>query len=322
MKICVTGALGYIGAAVVHSLWLKKHDVVLIDNMTYTDDFISNCEFYNEDVSSESMINLIRYGNFDSIIHLAALVGDGACSIWPERTRQINVESVALICKAIRQYSPNTKLLFASTCSVYGASANDEELTIGSPTNPLSLYAQTKLEAERIIADTLDNYLIYRLGTVYGLSTPGGRIRTDLVANIMTYKAVDSEPLQVFGGVQWRPMIHVVDVSKELANGATGKHYSSRLNILASDNFRIIDMAKTIVDCTKSKSQIIETDAKFEDLRNYRVKINESCRGDTNFRLGIKEMALAYSSGRIKNPWLKKYNNAQFLKDLYVTRSN
>jgi nucleoside-diphosphate-sugar epimerase len=321
MRVCVTGALGYIGASVVQKLKEEGHSVVLVDNMTYAEDFVSEDDFYNEDVNSDSMSDLIRFGDFDWIVHLAALVGDGACAIWPELTQKVNVDSVSRICKAIKQYSPGTKLIFASTCSVYGASADDSDLTIDSPTNPLSLYAKTKLEAEKIIEDTLTNYVIYRLGTVYGLSVPGGRIRTDLVANVMTYRAVDNEPLQVFGGVQWRPMIHVRDVAAEMVSGVSGKHYKHKINILATKNYRIGDMAKEIVEALKSKSPIIETEAKFEDLRNYRVAIkHDEAFGRITFPNGVREMAIAYSTGRIKNPWIKRYNNAQFLKDLYGTR--
>jgi nucleoside-diphosphate-sugar epimerase len=96
-----------------------------------------------------------------------------------------------------------------STCSVYGA--QDGMLTEESPTEPLSIYAATKLSAEEYLKDK--NAIIFRLGTLFGVGDQFSRIRTDLVVNVMAARAYYEQRLKVFGGEQWRPLLHVKDAA-------------------------------------------------------------------------------------------------------------
>jgi nucleoside-diphosphate-sugar epimerase len=82
-------------------------------------------------------------------------------------------------------------------------------LTEESNLNPLSLYASTKMESERYLIDS--DAVIFRLGTLHGISDNYSRIRMDLVINNFALKATIGEPLTIFGGTQWRPFLHVKD---------------------------------------------------------------------------------------------------------------
>ena len=106
------------------------------------------------------------------------------------------------------------RIIFLSTCSVYGAQDGllDEESSI----NPLSEYASSKIQAEEYLKDT--NSVIFRLGTLFGISDEFSRIRLDLVVNILVTKALTDEKLTVFGGEQWRPLLHVNDVANAIEN--------------------------------------------------------------------------------------------------------
>src|SRR5438445_12522063 len=114
----------------------------------------------------------------DAVIHLGAIVGDPACFFDEEVTTEINLMATRMIAEVAKGCGVD-RLIFASTCSVYGAS--DEILDEQSALNPVSLYARTKIASEQVLTDLADRDfrpVILRFGTVYGLS---GRNRFDLV---------------------------------------------------------------------------------------------------------------------------------------------
>lgn len=317
MRVCVTGGAGYIGDCVVESLIEQGHYVTVVDSLIYTDSYMRpDVDFYNMDILGTQFTHFLMDSRFDAIIHLAAIVGDGACSANPEVTVQTNEERVKDIVDYIRYWCPNTRFIFASTCSVYGD--NNEKLTEESETRPLSLYAGTKLKAEKFIEQaSLKNYAIFRLGTLFGLSTPFARIRADLVANILTFKACEGQPLTVFGGDQWRPLIHVRDVGRIFAE-SVDDDYTGKF-VLSHKNYKIIDIAREIMDAVRGESTLTITEAKFEDLRNYKVDNSKALSSgiltQISLKQGVEEMRQAYTRGRIKNPWITQYHNARYMKE-------
>lgn len=322
MNVLVTGGAGYIGDVVVQELFARGHSVTVVDKLMYTDSYMrQGVRFKNMDILSESFLDFLKQEKFDTIIHLAAIVGDAACTVDPSLTVETNESVVGRIVGYIKDHAPNTRLLFSSTCSVYGD--NMELLNEESETRPLSLYAGTKLRAEQIIEESgIKNYLIFRLGTLFGLSTPFGRIRADLVANILTFRACENKDITVFGGEQWRPMIHVKDVGRAFALLSLAS-YSGKV-ILSHENHRISEIGDKIMEIINPQSNLIVTDAKFEDLRNYKVsKVRQMNLGFlTRYNLsdGIREMSEAFKQGRIKNPWITQYHNGKFLKETLDVR--
>lgn len=316
VRVLVTGGAGYIGDSVVENLLEAGHDVTVVDKLLYTDSYMRpGCEFHRLDVRSPEFFEILNDNYWDAVIHLAALVGDGACAVDPQETVEINEEFVRDLAKSV---PGSTKLIFASTCSVYGA--NNELLNEGSAANPLSLYAGTKLNAEKFVSQH-NNHVIFRLGTLFGMSSPFGRIRADLVANILTFKALDGEQLTVFGGEQWRPLVHVRDVGR-IFSDAVLKDYEGTF-ILSQANYRILDVATSISDIVGSNAGMKITDMKFEDLRNYKVDNSKAkaagIEAEITLHNGILEMTKTYGhggNGRIKNPWLKQYHNAKYIKEL------
>lgn len=159
-----------VGGAVTDSLLQAGIDFTVYDNLLYENQYLKPVDFIFGDVrDTAKLIKLLP--NFTHVIWLAAIVGDGACQINPPLTVAVNQESV-------RWLSDNYdgRIIFLSTCSVYGQ--NDTWLDEDSELKPLSLYAQTKMEAEKYL--TGKNALIFRLGTAYGLSDIYSRIRLDL----------------------------------------------------------------------------------------------------------------------------------------------
>ncbi len=310
MNILVVGGAGYVGGGIVDKL-KQAHNVTVYDSLIYEESYRKDVNFVYGDIRDHDKLLQLLKAN-DAVIWLAALVGDGACSINPKLTFEINSESVKFLANNF-----DKKIIFLSTCSVYGA--QEGLLDESSSINPLSEYASSKVQAEEYLSDS--NAIIFRLGTLFGISDEFSRIRLDLVVNILVTKALTEGKLTVFGGEQWRPLLHVVDVANAIAQtiesditGIFNLHYK---------NFKIIDIAKAIVK--KVPSATIETTPmKFQDARNYQVSSEKlyqesGFKASTNLSKGIEEVYDLISNNRIKNVHHNRYSNQNFLEEYGIT---
>tara|TARA_B100001939_G_scaffold110803_1_gene95713 strand:- start:2221 stop:3153 length:933 start_codon:yes stop_codon:yes gene_type:complete len=310
VNILIVGGAGYVGGGIVDKL-KKHHQVTVYDSLIYEESYRKDVNFVYGDVRDQSKL-LKLFKNHDAVIWLAALVGDGACAINPELTFEINSDSVKFLAENFKK-----RIVFLSTCSVYGA--QDGLLNEDSSINPLSEYASSKVQAEEYLKGS--NSIIFRLGTLFGISDEFSRIRLDLVVNILVTKALTEGKLTVFGGEQWRPLLHVNDVANAIeqtidseTNGIFNLHYK---------NFKIIDIAEAIVN--KVDSAIIETTPmKFQDARNYQVS-SEKLLSETGFKAeidlntGINEIYDLIANNRIKNVNHKRYSNQNFLEEFGIS---
>ncbi len=310
MNVLVVGGAGYVGGGIVDKL-KEKHNVTVYDSLIYEESYRKDVNFVYGDIrEKDKLLNLFQ--NNDAVIWLAALVGDGACSINPKLTFQINSESVKFLADNFKK-----RIVFLSTCSVYGA--QEGVLDENSSINPLSEYASSKVQAEEFLKNS--NSIIFRLGTLFGISDEFSRIRLDLVVNILVTKALTEGKLTVFGGEQWRPLLHVNDVANAITHtieqdvtGVFNLHYK---------NYKILDIANAIIE--KIPSATIETTPmKFQDARNYQVS-SEKLLNKTGFKpeydlkTGIKEVYNLISNNRIKNVNHIRYSNQNFLEEHGVT---
>lgn len=306
-NILLIGGAGYIGGITADLLTEKGYNVTIFDNLLYEERFLKRIPFIFGDIRDTKALVKI-HNKFDTIIWLAAIVGDGACSQDPELTYEINYYSLKRFLDETKR-----KIIFPSTCSVYGA--QNELLTEESKTMPLSVYAKTKLMAEKLILD--HGGLAFRLGTLFGIGDNFSRLRLDLVVNVLTYKAVSENRIKVFGGEQWRPILSVADVGRYFVEAVT-RDYNDVYN-LGFKNVKIIDLAK-IFSSIFPNLEIEVVDIQFEDARNYKVSTE---RADNNFIhkpkdsienevFRIKEVL---ETRRIKNPNDPHYYNTHYVKD-------
>ena len=310
MDILVVGGAGYVGGGIV-DLLSKKHDVTVYDSLIYENSFRKDVNFIFGDIRDYKKLNPILK-NYDAVVWLAALVGDGACAINPSLTHEINAETVGNLTKNF-----SGKIVFLSTCSVYGA--QDGILNEDSSVNPLSEYASSKLIAEKYLEDS--DAIIFRLGTLFGIGDQFSRIRLDLVVNILTTKALQDKKMSVFGGDQWRPLLHVKDVANAIdrtfetdVNGIFNLHHK---------NYKIIELAEKIKE--KIPDVVIETTPlPFQDTRNYQVS-SEKLKVATGFEAlieidqGINEVYDLISTNRIKDINDPRYSNQSFLQTFGVS---
>ena len=273
MKILVVGGAGYVGGGIVDTL-SKKNEITVYDSLIYESAFRKDVNFIYGDIRDYKKINSIL-NNFDAVVWLAALVGDGACSINPTLTHEINSETVKNLVKNF-----NGKIIFLSTCSVYGA--QEGVLDENSEVNPLSEYASSKLIAEKYLEES--DAIIFRLGTLFGISDQFSRIRLDLVVNILTTKALVDKKMSVFGGDQWRPLLHVKDVANAIEHNISSD--TKGIFNLHYKNFKIIEIAEKIKEKIPDVS-IETTPLPFQDARNYQVS-SDKLKRETGFEASIE----------------------------------
>jgi nucleoside-diphosphate-sugar epimerase len=307
-NVLVVGGAGYIGGLTTDLLLEKGHTVTVFDNLLYEERFLKACDFIYGDIRNTEHL-LAIHKKYDHIIWLAAIVGDGACSQSPDLTVEVNV-------KSLQRFLSKTgrRVVFTSTCSVYGAQMGI--LTEESATRPLSLYASTKLEAEKYVLE--NGGLVFRLGTLFGLGDRYSRIRLDLIVNVLTLRAITQKKLTVFGGEQWRPILAVRDVAGYLTEAIT-RDYVGVYN-LKYQNVKILDLAKRIQSIFPDVA-IEVTEISFEDSRNYRV---DSSRAERDFifrpKTSIEEevyrMQFLFAEHRIKNADSDIYYNTRHVKTL------
>lgn len=310
MKILVVGGAGYVGGAVTDLLAETNHQTRVFDALMFEEAYRKPVDFHFGDIRDTKALQP-HLDWADAVVWLAALVGDPACALNPDVTLSINQETVKYLAGHF-----DGRIVFMSTCSVYGA--QDKELTEDSPINPLSAYAVTKLEAEKYLSSK--NAIIFRLGTLFGVGDIFSRIRTDLVVNTLTVKAYTDGVINVFGGDQFRPLLHVRDAAQAIFDNLETRH--TGIYNLHRQNVRIIDLAYQVRNHFPDL-QIKQTDMKFQDARNYRVnssKANHAWGFTPRWSIDdgieqIKELLVTHRLRDFDNP---RYTNQKFLS-LYNT---
>lgn len=309
MNVLVVGGAGYLGGAVTDILQKSSYNVRVYDALLYEENYRKEIPFIHGDVRDKKKLKeQLKWA--DCVIWLAALVGDGACALNPDVSYEINEQAVEFLSKNFKK-----RIIFMSTCSVYGA--QEEEVDEKSPVNPLSVYAATKLIAEKHLTNS--NAIIFRLGTLFGISDTYSRIRMDLVINTLTARAFTEGKLKVFGGKQYRPILHVRDMAK-LAVDSIDTKQKGIFN-LKKENIKIIDLAQRL-RAFFPKLEIETVSMKFQDTRNYRanskkaenlLKFNPQLTVEDGI-LEIKKLLEEHRIGDIDNP--------RFTNQLYLSAFN
>ena len=308
-KVLVVGGAGYIGGAVTELLAAERIPFAVYDSLVYEAHYLKKVDFIRGDVRDVVQLSrLLR--NYTHVIWLAAIVGDGACEVSPELTAEVNQKAVEWLAKNYRG-----RIVFTSTCSVYGQ--HDAEVDEESPVGPLSLYAKTKLAAEGFLQG--ENSLIFRLGTAFGVSDTYSRPRMDLVVNYMTTKALTKGELSVFGGAQWRPLVHVKDIAQVVVHNL--ERPVRGVYNLAAQNLQIKDLAATVSQMTGCKVKY--TEQKFQDQRNYHVSTKKALRDEIfnphtmrTVQDGVREITELVGVGRIKQTENDVYFNVRHVGNL------
>ncbi len=309
-KILITGGCGYIGAGLIRKLLEKGYLVKCLDLMIYGDKAVKNLSNHEKftlikgDIRDKKKLDDCTK-DIDEIVHLAAIVGDKPCEAAPTAAYDINHNGTKLLCEVAKKNGVK-KFIFASTCSNYGISSYDEFAKENTPFNPVSLYAESKIDSENYLKDIAkENFKTFslRFATAYGVSY---RTRFDLTVNSFAYEAYKNNKISVFASNTWRPYIHVNDINNIIIATIEKKDLK--------ENHYIFNAGFTKENFTKK--QIVEKlinhlpDLKVNyiplsnDKRNYKVDFSKiekflGVKNDFNVSKGFKEVLDALKSKTI-----------------------
>ncbi|MBM3749224.1 MAG: NAD-dependent epimerase/dehydratase family protein [Acidobacteria bacterium] len=321
-RVLVVGGAGYIGSILVRKLLEAGRQVRILDSLVYGDSAIrevldhprlelirGDCRNIQDMVSA---VNGVR-----AIVHLGAIVGDPACEQDRRAALEVNYAATRMMIHIAKGHGVE-RFVFASSCSVYGAS--EHLMDENSEVQPISLYAQTKVDSERALMDARSadfHPTILRLATVFGHSY---RPRFDLVVNLLTAKAHQEGVITIYNGQQWRPFLHVRDVAGAIVKTlhapvwvVSGKVYNlgdSRMNYTLAEV-----AAKIQAAFAGTRVEHVEN----SDRRNYRVSF-ERIANELGFHCtvrleeGIEELRRALQQGQVADYTDVRYHNQRFLQ--------
>lgn len=214
----VTGGAGYVGSRVCAHLLENGWKVTVLDRLHFGGEGLLSLldhpalQLVTGDIRDEEVVRVACKGA-DCVVHLAALVGEAACLVEPDAARAINLHGTRLVLDVARRAGIE-RLLLVSTCSNYGVADRDLLADEDSPLRPLSLYAETKVQAEQVFLEAGKRSLstcVLRLGTICGLSP---RMRFNLLVNEMARSAALGKPISIYAPKAWRPFLHVRDAAE------------------------------------------------------------------------------------------------------------
>ena len=307
--ILICGGAGYVGSALT-SLILRETnlEVKVFDQLLYGGDslypffnYSDRFKFIRGDLRTFDLDGLLN--NVDYVVNLAALVGEPICKKFPKEAQNINFDANIKLAKKAEEKGID-RYIFSSTCSNYGLSEADKMLDENAKLDPISLYAETKVNSEKILLEQLPKLqtTVVRCATAYGLAP---RVRFDLLLHEFIRDAWTKAKIYVYGAQSWRPIVHVDDIARAILliiknSGTLNK--KDVYNIGSNDqNFQKISLAELVANRLKTDIEITSTK---EDPRNYRVlfdKFMEELKFDTLHKPveTIDQIAHALESGLI-----------------------
>lgn len=319
MNILVTGSAGYLGSVLVPMLLARGDHVTAADVCMFGAEgllpHMNNPLFRLDvgDIRDPRFIRTLFSRSIDSVVHLAALVGEPACKINPDLTKQINTESTIRIAREAKQYKVS-RFIFTSTCSNYGVSSSDSLADETTPLYPLSLYAETKIAAEDGLLDITDasfGVTILRFATLFGLSP---KMRFNLLINEMVRDALFGRDVLLYKEEAWRPFAHTADAARAIIAtlDAGRKKVSGQVFNIGTDNLQ----KKTLVKIVKKylPSMQVVREGGHPDNRDYRVSFDKA-KHEIGFmptmsvEQGIEEIVSALKQRVWSNPYDNKYTD-------------
>ncbi len=305
MRVLVTGHEGYLGSVLVPRLVAAGHEVIGLDTGLFADcvigpapDPVPTVRVDLRDVTTEHLTEIAP----QAVIHLGALCNDPLGNLDPDLTYEVNHRSTIRLARAAKA-AGTTRFLFSSSCSLYGAGADDRPLDENAAFNPITPYGESKILSEQDLEKLADDDFsptFLRNSTAYGFSP---RLRGDLVVNDLVGNALSTGRIGLRSdGTAWRPLVHADDIAGAflaLLEAPRETVHARAYNVGDSDeNYLIRDVAEMVREVVGGTVTFAEGAG--ADARNYRVTCDRIAREVPQFRpqwtlrKGIEQLAETY----------------------------
>ncbi|MGW7537388.1 NAD-dependent epimerase/dehydratase family protein [Amycolatopsis sp. NPDC054798] len=298
MRVLLTGHTGYLGTVMAPVLTAAGHEVVGLDSGLFAACVLGpaprdpvGLAVDLRDVKAEHL------QGFDAVIHLAALSNDPLGSLAPQLTYDINHHASVKLAKLAKEAGVS-RFLYASTCSVYGASGGSGLVDEDAPLRPVTPYAESKVRVEAEVSDLADDDFtpVYmRNATAFGFSP---RLRADIVLNnLVGHAYLSGEVLVLSDGTPWRPLVHADDIAHAFtaALGAPREAVHNKAFNIGTErnNVTVAEIAEEVVAVVPGAKLRITGEAG-ADPRSYRVDFSRFRDAVPTFdcKWGVKDGAL------------------------------
>ena len=282
MKVFITGGAGFIGSHLCDALVAEGEEVTILDNLsTGSKKNIAQLEgkikVFQGDIRDQKLVKSL-VENCDLVLHMAAVLGVDNILENPIESISTNFHGSEVVLNAAVKY--DKRIVIASTSEIYGKNpkqplSETDDRVIGTPQKLRWTYSDAKA-LEEATAHFLFLTKQLRVTTIRLFNTVGPRQtgKYGMVIPRFVSAAIENKPLKIFGdGSQSRVFCHVSDSVKAiLALAGNDKTIGEVFNIGGRGEITILELAKMIIDQTKSKSEITFTDyvdaysAGFEDM--------------------------------------------------------
>ena len=329
--VVITGGAGFIGSLLAGELLRLGMKVTVIDDLIFGGESLMgyfahpNFHFAKANVIEPRAIRSNLRSDWDkpgALVHLAAIVGFPACqAVGRQVAWRYNVEATERVFEQAVTLGVS-RLVYASSYSNYGLSPDGKPVTEASPLTPQSLYAETKIAAERFLiaqSESTCTPLIYRLATLYGISP---RTRFDLIINQFVLEAYTKRELLIYQRGYSRSFVHIHDAVRGIILGLQAPDEKVRCQIynLGSENGNYTkDQIVAMVLKRMPETVVTYKDMTFGgDMRDITVSY-EKIQRELGFQTrlspddGIREVLHAIRTGLISDPHDQRYRNAQFI---------
>jgi len=326
MRVLLTGHKGYLGTVMAPVLTAAGHEVVGLDSGLFDRCLLGPAPLdppgHTVDLRD---VHLNHVEGFDAVIHLAALSNDPLGALAPDLTYDINHRASVRLGRLARDAGVK-RFLYASTCSVYGASGGSGLVNEDAPLRPVTPYAESKVRVEDDLNRLADDHFtpVYlRNATAFGFSP---RLRADIVLNnLVGHAYLSGEVLVLSDGTPWRPLVHAADIAKAFAAALVaprGAVHDKAFNIgTERNNVTVAEIANEVVEAVPGSTLRITGEAG-ADPRSYRVDFSRFRAAVPGFdcewsiKDGALELAEAYQKhGLTRETFDRRFTRLAWLKD-------
>ncbi|MDD7966708.1 NAD-dependent epimerase/dehydratase family protein [Actinomycetospora lemnae] len=291
MRVLLTGHQGYLGTLMAPQLTEAGHEVTGLDSGLYADCVLGELPAPEPPALAVDLrdVTVDQLAGFDAVVHLAALSNDPLGALAPQHTYDINHHASTRLARLAKEAGVG-RFVYASTCSVYGASGTEDVLDEEAPMKPVTPYAESKVRVEADLVDMADDDFVpvsMRNATAFGFSP---RLRADIVLNNLVGHALLSNRILVMSdGTPWRPLAHARDIGGAVVAALAAPADAVRAQAFnvgsTENNVQVRDIADA-VKVAVPEAELVITGETGGDPRSYRVDFTKIGKFLPDFRAG------------------------------------